>query len=126
MNPYNECACFVGNLLDGDDSWGLCRIGKVFRGEGKVSKNVIFKYGYTTKEIVALENCFMENIWKGIYQHYTPKQDLTPVFENLPNKEDILFEAFEKTLELLKSIHIEKGEIIEECPTFIKRELVFS
>lgn len=126
VNPYSECACFVGNLLDGSREWAKFRRGDCYKGKGEVFIASFPIDGYTTHEIVALENCFMEYIWENIKDKHEKFTDCSPVYNELQNKEDVLFEAFEKTLALLKEIHISKGENIEEEFEFKKRELVFS
>lgn len=102
---------------------------------------------YDQSDIVALERNFIGILLSKIYTHedlscfFTPlpflggcactsckqKKDhrvlLQPHVEEL---EDLLFEAFASTLDLLREIHEEKGEVIEEVPAFTKRELVMA
>lgn len=39
-----------------------------------------------------------------------------------PNSEEALFEGMKRALEVLRQIHIERGEIIDEVPEFTKRK----
>lgn len=43
-----------------------------------------------------------------------------------PIYEDALFSGMSAALDVLKQIHIERGEIIDEVPEFVKRELLQS
>lgn len=119
VKPMNQCACFVGNLLNGKDAWACAR-GTAF---GTPTVNL---YGidaakfcilqeadgiYTVQEILSLEKEFM------VCVEYDGSG-------NLAITEDGLFQAFEKTIELLKHIHISKGENVDETTVFEKRKLV--
>jgi uncharacterized protein YbcC (UPF0753/DUF2309 family) len=69
--------------------------------------DTVFSF-YTNKEIIEMEDMFMDQI---------------PSHNTMPNYENELFIAFEKTLERLKQIHISKGEVIDDAPVFKKRIL---
>lgn len=114
VQPYSGCACFIGNLLDKDSEWMNCRLGYGF---AKEDYNTVVGFadlgewkGYTSIEIVEMEKLFLGIMYK---EYWRGKRDW----------ENVLFEAFEKTLDLLKEIHISKGEVIEETPNFSKRNL---
>jgi hypothetical protein len=104
--------------------------------------------GYTPDEIYALESNFLKVIVENleydshfdgegndIYmaqvgipkdtENMTGKRDDYNFYsrKDNPKYEDALFKAFESTLEMLKGIHQAKGEIIEETPAFVKRNL---
>lgn len=120
VKPLNPCACFVGNLLNHSSAWANLRY---VANDGfnfifvRKSCSAITKYHtersirinsdgtYTVKEIYKLEKLFM-NTW-----------------HDGGRTEDSLFEAFEKTLLLLREIHESKGEVVEDY-SFTKRELV--
>lgn len=123
VNPYDECACFVGNLLNGSSNWAACRMGDAYRGASKVYFDATFNDYYTSYDIVALENTFMGIIWGYVRPHYVIETGCAYAYNHLEEKEEILFKAFEKTLELLKQIHISKGENVEEEFEFKKRQL---
>lgn len=107
VNPMDRCACFVGNLLGGKN-WN----------------DIIDRQGfYTADEIGNIEWEFMFNSTK---QKLGVRCWLRNFGDNplaVPSAEDeqILFESFSHTLEVLKQIHISKGEIIDAAPEFKKR-----
>lgn len=118
IKPWDACACFVGNILNNTNTWSFGRVctypanNKPYElVDNGVIYNEILLYAegfYTPEEIVDLENCFLGNI--------TYTKEGTEMYE------ESLFKAFEKTLDLLKEIHISKGEKIEPFE-FKKREL---
>jgi hypothetical protein len=119
IEPMNPRGCFVGNLLNNTKEWRK-GIGFVYgtttadvtlkleamRSISKESKNL-----YSLQEIADIENNFM-TIVTGHWSHMGSDYS-----------EDELFEAMISTLELLKQIHILKGEVIEEEIVLQKREL---
>lgn len=127
VNPFRVCACFVGNLLDGEDGWADYR-DLWMNNEPTCSvpnrKRVELDY-YTPRQIVHLEHEFMKvycknhplsnGRWKMDYEDYKKLSDVLD--------ENALFLAFEKTLGVLKDIHEKRGEVIDETPVFEKREL---
>lgn len=138
VQRLNSCACFIGNLLNGNGSWrplgtSICHdlvimgisdrtarmraeeellggfgINSVLRTLSKECKNF-----YSPVDILELEGIFLT--WSRSDADYN----------NYANEEDALFIGFVKTLERLKEIHISKGEIIDEDQplVFKKREL---
>jgi hypothetical protein len=112
--PLNACACFVGNLLNGLGSWVHARS---YNGLGVLDNDSHFKpiadmcikeqsNGlYTAQEIINLEKVFLQS-WRPL------------------QNEDSMFDAFCVTLDLLKQIHLSKGEIIDEVPEFKRRVMV--
>lgn len=120
VRRLDSCACFVGNLLNGNGQWGYGRkalgaFGRITSDDSMriLAESCILKEAsslYTLQEILDMEALFM-----GVS---------TGLFENYEEQENALFAAFEQTLEMLKQIHIAHGEQIEdEIPVFIKREL---
>jgi len=89
-----SCVPFVGIVHTCEHSLKL----------GKESIDLESDGTYTVKEIIALENCFMN---KEPYHG---------------DWEEITFKAFEATLLLLRQIHESKGEVIKDY-AFTKREL---
>ena len=128
--PYKSCACFVGTLLDGEALWQACteyRLGEQC-GKGSI-RNSSYYYtalglrfikttDYTPQEIADLEACFLYNIKinGGNSNNFEDPSLITQ------KDEEALFIAFDKTLDLLKQIHISKGEVIPEFKTFYKRK----
>lgn len=129
VHPFQNCACFVGNLLNGQHAWGATRTYSSngiqarrceqlplyfleYYKEGLNCINTASDRTYTVKDIVRLENNFMRIITRNwsILEPHTPS-------------EDCLFEAFSSTLDLLKEIHESKGEVVDPFE-FTKRQLV--
>ncbi len=140
VNPCSPCACFVGNLLNNKPAWASTReltailSGKIIGGEllssdtGNISDiqgkkmgfKVIEEEGegiYTPKDILDLELCFLSTIQDNGSHLYRWEYGC----ELNEKDENALFLAFEKTLEMLKSIHIRNGEVIDEEPVFKRR-----
>ena len=142
VEPYDSCGCFVGNLLNKTNDWIGCLAGERGQGKGEIimqnhwgfnreefdlALEVIKINGYTPRQISMLENCFMHNITKHINTQsaFRFNTSYVDMLDAHPDKEDIIFNAFSKTLDLLKEIHESKGEVVDKIE-FKKRELVFS
>jgi len=119
INAGDACACFVGNLLNNKGEWidgrhsfeyGKVDPNKNMRSRAIECINQESNSLYTLQEILELEEKFMT-------ERYTRTG-------NDMNREDALFNAMTSTLEMLKQIHISKGEVIEDEITLQKRELV--
>lgn len=122
VNPYDCKACFVGNLLNNKKEWGyLEERGSFTSMEQLKAMKCLLEEGegtYSAKEIVKIELNFMRYIWEAnSYINNWGNGKMTPIME------DCLFKAFESTLEMLKAIHISKGEQIDESPVFVKRTI---
>jgi len=119
VQPWEECACFVGNLLNKNETWGHARLNcqewgilSNIQSQVDIASMHIFKESdgtYTVQEILDLEKTFMKAIGNWFSWDATD--------------EETLFNAFEKTLLHLRQIHESKGEVIEDY-TFKKRKLV--
>jgi hypothetical protein len=123
LDPFQVCACFVGNLLNGDKDWQHIRDfwdngESMLRNPNKwgfpmsYSQKCIAKQSgglYNAQEILDLENLFLKTL------NYSP---IVATFT-----EENLFKAMEVTLQKLREIHESKGEIVEDY-TFTKRQLV--
>lgn len=121
VKPFDHCACFIGNLLNGKDEWFHCKmmLGRINpeKEEYDIGKQVIDEESnglYTPEEIIDLEYTFMCEYQDGDGHRCDSVS------------EERLFTAFENGLEHLKQIHISKGENIEEQFEFKKRELVLN
>ena len=123
LNPYNHCACFIGNVLDGGD-WAWCR-----NGYGNVdpfelaSIQWILDKGdgvYTPQDIMDMEKNFLTII----NQNCQKRTDSIgfPTNKKHPNYENALFLAMDSTLDMLKACHELAGEIIDP-PVFVKRKM---
>jgi len=131
VNPYNGCACFVGNLLNNSMGWVTNKYRKaslhlVISEED--SNSAIYCISrqsdntYTEKDIFDLEYKFM-SICNNKNSLECAKNGSSWQALSKEVQENRLFKAFEETLLLLKQIHESKGEVIEDY-TFKKRELV--
>ncbi len=135
VNPMEPCACFVGNILNNTSRWVNARdfhhVGPypVIRVDTRVHDENVYKGiqsimkesegAYTPQEIVTLEQLFLQTIVLYGGNIHAWGENGTPTQMD----EDALFEAFSATLEKLKQIHIDRGEIIDNEPVFVKREL---
>ena len=139
VDPHQNCACFVGNLLGGFSSWASWR-DTDFSEDGKSVKIKLCNYEamkqvlaekiktfYEPCDIIELEGVFLNTYYSeggGIYDMVDYEQLNDEISSSYtPINEDALFIAFAKTLDLLKSIHISKGEVIDSLPKFQKRQL---
>lgn len=138
LEPYDGCACFIGNMLNKKNSWEDLRGGMPCMGRGYVEPiyGEDYKRGlkfinseahgvYTPGNIVKLENNFLGIIYEKCGGD-TISDDLgfDKVIKAHPNYEQALYEAMVSTLELLRQIHISKGEDVDALP--LKRREVVS
>lgn len=123
LEPWNGCACFVGNLLNKKDTW--CNARYVEIGEMQTNSPILEEVLtfvnkesnglYSYQEVINLEQNFL-NI------AYNRKNSLWFVKGN--QTEDSLFAAMESTLQMLRKIHESKGEVVKDY-NFTKRELTY-
>lgn len=115
--PGDACACFVGNLLNNKVEWidgrhsfeyGKVEPHEYMRATAIKCINLESNSLYTLQDILKLEENFMIRVSMKYAGSY----------------EDRLFNSMISTLEMLKQIHISKGEVIEDEITLQKRELV--
>lgn len=137
LNPWSGCGCFIGNLLNRETAWqgirkntglgreagfSLCNpsdyksIGKQYF---EIAIACVAKEGcglYTPQQIIDMENNFL-------YAHGQLKDNTKWMnkFERVEN-EKRTFAAMESTLLMLKKIHEDSGEMVEDY-SFTKREL---
>src|SRR5688572_19763374 len=106
IKPMNANFCFCGTLCGNTDNW--------FKG---VPGYRLGSHGYTGRELGRMEAALIFNgeWWVRI---------ITNVYSD-PHKdyEDALFAGMCAALEVLKDIHRERGEDVDEVPGFTKREL---
>lgn len=117
IRPYEANFCFCGTLCNNDSSWFMSS-----GGEGK-------GYGaYSHKELKKMEKavlCTLAKLTLGIDEKIPSHENMERIKEHL-NYETALFNGMVAALEELKQIHIERGEVIDQAPVFIKRELATS
>ena len=113
VRPFSPCACFVGNLLNGRTDW---QSGQIGFHSGESASNCIQQESnglYTIDDINRMEYNFMIKKFNGASIFWDDRK--------LCIDEELLFQAFASTLEMLKEIHISKGEEVDEVPEFKKR-----
>lgn len=107
LEPLNSCACFIGNMFDGNWDWCGIRPGNQYFGEN--GYRLIADAGYDRSEILGLEANFLHMCrWPDGF--------------SAPPSEESLYEAMESTILMLKKIHESKGEVVEDY-VFEKRQL---
>lgn len=136
LNPTKCSACFVGNLMNGNDHWANGRdvLGKADLNPSRwgntddyleaklLTDECLNQYGffYTQQEVVDIETVFLLALMDGLSRDYSTRiccgQSYSETYE------DRLFKAMESALVALRKLHESKGEVIEDY-TFIKREL---
>lgn len=132
LNPWRNCACFVGNLLQKRSDWAFCRSELGVLTQDEIYRNIGIKYInmlsgdlYSAQEIIALELNFLQVIDAGTENKgklgFAISSDFSLKQEH-PNYENALFEAMVSTLEMLRQIHISKGEDVDSIE-LKKREL---
>ncbi len=99
IKPMNANFCFCGTLCNNTSVW--------YSSKGH--------NGYTSKEYLRME----EGLFKILY----PSDWGDEKSKNWDGDEDQLFDAMCEALEILKKIHIEHGEVIEEDLPLTKRQL---
>jgi hypothetical protein len=135
VHPYDDCVCFVGNLLNNNGDWSYFRDFNLIRNTGIDLKSLIQPANpgvslqdilnneaegfYYFEEILGLEREFLTT-----YESITGVQEPALVISHIKIDEEALFQAFSKTLDMLYMIHVAKGENVPERIPFAKRGLV--
>lgn len=130
LKPYSNCACFIGNLLGGEE-WSMCRLeyGKV--GNSNILLIAFYMQAidfihdmsaglYSPKNILDMEKNFLEIISFNTSKSKILGDPYNKVSHS--NYENALFLAMESTLKMLKQIHIDSGEIVDQI-LFEQRQL---
>lgn len=129
LQPYSNCACFIGNLLGGRSDWAISRKHIVNRlglemndsvftfefGEATLMDSIKFieGFGYTPEQIIRMEHNFLNLLTNG-------RGFL--VGSHSGEYEDYLYRTMVSTLEMLKKVHEDNGEVID-APVLEKRIL---
>ena len=138
LNPWINCACFVGNLLNNDESWAhgrgffmnipmLNNENCCWQMRECINKNA--EGFYSPLDIVKLETKFLNEIEKylntgtSVVRIYANIEGSVKRKDHLPEYEDALYQAMVVTLEELKQIHISKGEDVDNSLSLKKRKL---
>jgi hypothetical protein len=138
LNPYMNCACFIGNMLGNLSCWADTRTGSPATGRGRRAapfceddtEKQIIKYsignmliksnGYTVDQIIKLENNFLGIIHRlGEVDNIEEWEDFQRFYPEAA--EDILYEAMISTLNMLKEIHRERGEDVDNSLVLQRR-----
>lgn len=76
-------------------------------------------YPYTSDQYFKMEDALFEGVYRAIgYVNLNPNTMQGEKYEKG------LFAGMSAALDVLKSIHISRGEVIDETPVFTKRQLV--
>ena len=109
IKPFDPKFCFCGTLCGNRTTWASV-------GFRKQHHNYSLKqYGQMER---ALFSPFPEITWLS-----NGDLDYSVRVEDLPYFEEKLFKGMTAALEVLRQIHIERGEVIDETPVFAKRQL---
>lgn len=134
VEPWEPCGCFVGNLLNGHEAWTYGR--KYSNFSPLLLEGINYHIGlqcvleqskglYTMEDICRIEKAFMTPLKQGLkaYQGITHVPSLIEAleYEQTAGYEETLFTAFSNALDVLREIHLAKGEVIEETSTFKPR-----
>jgi len=128
LNPLQSCACFIGNMLNNNETWSRGRdfynrshgwniMEECDKSQVESALECLKQESnsfYTIADIIKLEQNFLRisipiNCIINAHGHKI--------------REDNLFKAMESTLEMLREIHESKGEIVKDY-NFVKREVV--
>lgn len=114
IKPYHGQFCFCGTLAHTP-------------GSSAYDHNYWRQDDYSHRELDKMEAALLITIMDltlgGGDKYFTCMDDERTTVINHPNYEYALFEGMSAALDVLKQIHIERGEVIDELPVFAKREL---
>lgn len=139
LNPLDNCACFIGNLLHGRTEWRnvICSLNGEHLKVMKYTSPNAYKAGvrciranspYSVDQVGRLEHNFLKIIAERTFAKNTAKlveYDSDQLHLLGKNYEIALYEAMVSTLELLRQIHIKLGDTtaIDFGTTLQKRSL---
>lgn len=110
IRPFDAEYCFCGTLCGNSSKWIESGISNEL---GDPNRCVNFA-GYSSTEWAQMEFA----LCKTVQTMTRPNRERSgPIYE------DALFNGMSAALDVLKQIHIERGEVIDEPQPFIKREL---
>jgi hypothetical protein len=143
VDPWDPCFCMVGNMLNNTQQWASCRgvhsglaLGRgllVTPGTGVYVNEVWNKIldravisikeesenTYNAQEIADIEIAFL-----SVYQNSGGRPTGEGIFTSEEQRvinEEALWKAFVAGLEYIKSIHIARGENVEQEVALVKR-----
>jgi hypothetical protein len=101
IEPFNNSFCFCGNLNDNDYAWRF--------GDGRY---------YTIKEYNKMEDALFYGMIEII-----PNIMFRSTINKPSDYEDCIFNGMCAALKVLKQIHKDRGENVDEEIPFVKREI---
>jgi len=107
IKPYNAGFCFCGTLCDNNHGWNKCSYSAVYKNQPHHDF-----MNYSGKNYADMERELLRRLDVITSDHF--------------DYESELFAGMSAALDVLKQIHIDRGEVIDELPAFTKRELVTS
>ncbi len=109
IQPFNNNFCFCGTLAGNTGAWHTCEID-----------------GYKLTDFGRMEDALLNTITFKLFGFKDWRKDWHSSDDTTKDHryEDVLFSGMSTALDVLKQIHIEHGEVIEEDIPFVKRELV--
>ena len=110
IKPMDRSFCFCGTLEDNDHKWinkNTCKNLTYSFGEYKKMEDALLNHLTQFSIFRTIDGCWMGN---GCPELCDPIK-----------YEPALFNGIVAALEVLKQIHIERGEIIDQPPVFTKR-----
>lgn len=112
IRPMDRSFCFCGTLENGDYKW--------------IDEKTAIGLTYTYQEYSRMEDALLNELTD--FHVYKIGDDgwhgnACPELSNPAEYEPALFKGMCNALEVLKQIHIEKGEVIDDTPQFKKRQL---
>jgi len=121
IKPYHSNFCFCGTLAP--DEYRTISGGRKYKNWNETKTSYRSEaHNYTAKEYAKMETALLIELdAKGIDDFYL--DEFNKIKEDAPDYEDRLFAGMVAALEVLKQIHIESGEVIDETPVFEKRKL---
>jgi len=117
IQPYNSDFCFCGTLADGADNW--CRWSDVTKSQYTAKQYSLMEIGL----LGTISNIMGEHIPEmrdNVFANSTDKTDygsLRKQLEAHEKFEDALFQGMCAALEVLKQIHKERGEDVDNIST---------
>lgn len=117
IKPYDQDFCFCGTLCNGNGRWWWWS--RSFDTETT-------DFNYSKTELLKMEKALLVPLAKLVNRGdiFLSDEKSRLKCQSHSGYEDTLFAGMSAALDVLKQIHIERGEVIDETPVFTKRQLV--
>lgn len=132
IKPYRNSFCFCGTLdPTASKSWStlkamvLCRMSRPHWSHGTSDEDLLI-HVYTGREYIQMESALLFPFAPLVLNARLISGyncTLQEILEKMPEYEDTLFEGMCAAIEVMREIHIKRGEIIDEAPAFKRRDL---